>query len=538
MRSQLSVCPFAVNTCTMLKLTVNLLRFRPCGVRWRSTAAQPAATSSVNTAVDLEWENAQPFDKIPAPSLLGFLKEFGPFGKYKDGTLYDINKRMRELYGPIIRMNGSFGREDIVMTFVPEDFEKVLRSEGQWPRRTGMDSFVYYRKQHRPEYFQGYGGLLAEQGEDWHKMRTIVNPIMMQPKIIKLYVSKVDAVAQEFMDIVSGLRDEKHELPADFNEWLNRWALETMGVLVLDTRLGVLNREQSPEVSKLINLTKDAVELFYKLDILPSIWRKLKTPGFYRLMRTLDELYHTIASKVDEAVIRMEKNPSADADNLSILEKLLKVDRKAAFTMSMDSLFAGVDTTSSGSTGVLYCLAQNPEKQEKLRAELRQIMPEKNTPLTPDRMKNMPYLRACIKEGLRMYPPTSGNGRCAGKNLVLQGYQIPKGVLVGMGQLVLQREEGYFTRPTEFIPERWLSGEAAAGCPSAKEVHPFIYMPFGFGARSCIGRRLAMLEMEILISRMVRQYDIRWNYGELKYRATLVNIPSNDLMFQLKDVDD
>lgn len=51
-----------------------------------------------------------------------------------------------------------------------------------------------------------------------------------------------------------------------------------------------------------------------------------------------------IATRIDEAVIRMEKNPSADQDTLSILEKLLKVDRNAAFTMSMDSLFAGVDT--------------------------------------------------------------------------------------------------------------------------------------------------------------------------------------------------
>lgn len=107
-----------------------------------------------------------------------------------------------------------------------------------------------------------------------------------------------------------------------------------------------------------------------------------------------------------------------------------------------------------------------------------------------------------------------------------------------MGQLVLQREEGYFTRPSEFMPERWLSGEAAAGCPSAKEVHPFVYLPFGFGARSCIGKRLAMMEMEILVCRMVRKYDIGWNYGELKYRATLVNIPANDLKFQLKEVSD
>uniref|UniRef100_A0A182INU6 Uncharacterized protein n=1 Tax=Anopheles atroparvus TaxID=41427 RepID=A0A182INU6_ANOAO len=533
----------------MLKLTASLFRSRPCvasslvetggSVRWRSAHSQPAATSEV-AEQDPEWDNALPYERIPSPSLFGFLKEFGPFGRYKDATLYDINLRMRELYGPIIRMAGQFGREDIVLTFKPEDFEKVFRSEGVWPRRTGMDAFVYYRKNLRPEWFKGYGGLLAEQGENWHNMRTIVNPIMLQPKIIKLYIDKVDEVAREFMRIISELRDDKHELPADFNEWLNRWALETMGVLVLDTRLGVLNKQQTPEVSKLINLTKDAVRLFYQLDILPSIWRKIKTPTFYRMVRTMDELYYLISSKIDAAVERMEKNPSANSDSLSILEKLLKVDKEAAFIMSLDSLFAGVDTTSSGSTGVLYCLARNPERQEKLRAELRRILPTKDSHLTPDNMKNMPYLRACIKEGLRLFPPTSGNGRCTGKNLVLQGYRIPKGTLVGMGQLVLQRQEGQFTRPSDFVPERWLAGAEAtsSGCPSAKEAHPFVYMPFGFGARTCIGRRLAMMEMEILISRIIRQYDIRWNHGELKYKATLVNIPANDLKFEMMDVKD
>ncbi|KFB35467.1 cytochrome P450 CYP12F4 [Anopheles sinensis] len=533
----------------MLKLTTSLLRFRPgaayplaeggCTVRWRSAQSQPIAASDA-IEQDPEWDNALPYESIPSPSLFGFLKEFGPFGKYKNATLYDINLRMRELYGPIIRMKGQFGREDIVLTFNPEDFEKVFRSEGVWPRRTGMDAFVYYRKNVRPELFKGYGGLLAEQGEDWHKMRTIVNPIMLQPKIIKLYIDKVDEVAREFMSIINELRDDKCELPADFNEWLNRWALETMGVLVLDTRLGVLNKQQTPEVSKLIRLTKDAVTLFYQLDILPNVWRKIKTPGFYKLVRTLDELYYLISDKIDAAVQRMEKNPSADSDSLSILEKLLKVDREAAFVMSLDSLFAGVDTTSSGSTGVLYCLARNPEKQEKLRAELRKILPTKDSHLTPDNMKNMPYLRACIKEGLRLFPPTSGNGRCTGKNLVLQGYRVPKGILVGMGQLVLQRQEGQFTRPSDFVPERWLAGAdtASTRCPSAKEAHPFVYMPFGFGARTCIGRRLAMMEMEILISRIIRQYDIRWNHGELKYKATIVNIPANDLKFELKEVND
>jgi cytochrome P450 family 12 len=57
--------------------------------------------------------------------------------------------------------------------------------------------------------------------------------------------------------------------------------------------------------------------------------------------------------------------------------------------------------TSSAATGILYCLAKNPDKQEKLREEVLKVMPDKSTPLTAEALNNMPYLRAVVKEGIR-----------------------------------------------------------------------------------------------------------------------------------------
>lgn len=64
--------------------------------------------------------------------------------------------------------------------------------------------------------------------------------------------------------------------------------------------------------------------------------------------------------------------------------------------------------TSSATIGILYCLAKNQDKQDKLREELRGILKNPGDSLTPKNMQNMPYLRACIKEGLRLCPPTAG----------------------------------------------------------------------------------------------------------------------------------
>lgn len=84
--------------------------------------------------------------------------------------------------------------------------------------------------------------------------------------------------------------------------------------------------------------------------------------------------------------------------------------------------------TSATLASVLYNLAKNPDKQEKLREEVFKILPTKETKLDASSLDHVPYLRAVIKESLRKNPIFSGNARAAEYDLVLQGYQVPKGV--------------------------------------------------------------------------------------------------------------
>lgn len=86
------------------------------------------------------------------------------------------------------------------------------------------------------------------------------------------------------------IRDDKNELPGDFSQWLNRWALETMGVLALDTRLGVLDDSESEEAKLIVNNIRQFFELTYQLDVLPSVWKYYKSPTFNKLMKVLDSL--------------------------------------------------------------------------------------------------------------------------------------------------------------------------------------------------------------------------------------------------------
>lgn len=85
----------------------------------------------------------------------------------------------------------------------------------------------------------------------------------------------------------------------------------------------------------------------------------------------------------------------------------------------------------------------------------------------------------------------------------------------------LSRLEKYYPRPNEFIPERWL---AAKSDPLYYgNAHPMVTLPFGFGIRSCIGRRIAELEIEILMKRVIDEFSVSWEGPPIKVATKLMN---------------
>lgn len=175
-------------------------------------------------------------------------------GKFNGIGVRDLFQRMFDDYGALTRLPAIFGRPALVISFEPDDFEKIFRTEGVWPMRRGIETFEYYRKKVRPEVFKGYAGLASDQGETWGKLRTVVNPVMMQPKVTKSYVEPVDAISREFIGKVRRMRDGKGEMPDDFGQELNQWSMESIGVIALDQRLGVMADERQPETEQIIKV--------------------------------------------------------------------------------------------------------------------------------------------------------------------------------------------------------------------------------------------------------------------------------------------
>lgn len=152
--------------------------------------------------------------------------------------------------------------------------------------------------------------------------------------------------------------------------------------------------------------------------------------------------------------------------------------------------------------------------QKKLQAEIDPILKNKDSQVTYESLNQIPYVKACIKESLRLSPVAIGNMRTMVNEVVIGGYKIPKDVNVVGAHSIISQKSQHFPKEEEFVPERWLRDNT--GPLSSANAHPFAYMPFGFGPRTCIGRRFAELEMTTLI---------------MKVQVSFLNIRNKNMLF-------
>ncbi|RQM04684.1 hypothetical protein DH86_00004259, partial [Scytalidium sp. 3C] len=108
----------------------------------------------------------------------------------------------------------------------------------------------------------------------------------------------------------------------------------------------------------------------------------------------------------------------------------------------------------------------------------------------PYLLNDLPWTTAVIKEVLRLYPPASGvRYASTGERMIIDGKSYPsEGRLVMISHYYFHRQEEYFPRANEFVPQRFLSSSN-----QAQEIDPNVYRPFERGIRNCPGQEIAMM---------------------------------------------
>ena len=199
-------------------------------------------------------------------------------------------------------------------------------------------------------------------------------------------------------------------------------------------------------------------------------------------------------AKVDHLLYKDIARRKTTEPTDDILGMLLEVKNEAGDGLSdvelrdqaVSLVSAGFETTTAALTWAVYLLLEHPNILHKLRDEVGGLGAR-------DILKN-PYLDAVIKETLRLYPTAPAGLRQTVTDVVYKDYLLPEGSLVAYSIYATHRQEEAFAEPLKFRPERWLNGFAPA---------PFTYLPFGYGARYCIGAQLATTLIKLSLAQML-----------------------------------
>ena len=192
-----------------------------------------------------------------------------------------------------------------------------------------------------------------------------------------------------------------------------------------------------------------------------------------------------------------EKRDKPGDDILSLLVATRDEDGAAMpeqelFDQLITFVVAGHETTSTTLAWALYELYRNKSALARLREEI-------SGKTSPEEITRLPFLAAVCNETLRMHPPVPIVMRKLARELTLAGYTLPVGTTVAAGVYNAHHLESNFEKPFEFRPERFLD----------KSYTPFQFLPFGGGARRCLGAAFAMYELEIVLATLLGQGSFR-----------------------------
>ena len=162
---------------------------------------------------------------------------------------------------------------------------------------------------------------------------------------------------------------------------------------------------------------------------------------------------------------------------------------------------AGSETTSSTIEWALTELLTNPESLNKAKAELAQAVGADRT-FEEDDIDNLPYLKAVIKETLRLHPPIPFLvPRRAMEDTNFQGYHIPKDTQVLVNAWAIGRDPEVWDEPWSFKPERFL------GSTVDYKGQNYELIPFGAGRRMCAGVPLAHRMLHLILGSLLHKFD-------------------------------
>ncbi|KAI3531186.1 cytochrome P450 oxidoreductase [Colletotrichum filicis] len=311
------------------------------------------------------------------------------------------------------------------------------------------------------------------------------------------------------------------DLTVDYRKWGNFFTLDAIADIGLSERLGLLDRGHDRVLARrkdgstwevplrdslyptarkqsLLVWSYDNYKLIDKLSNIIPRYRQMTeaSKGWDGIVLELAhkrlQRYNKGDEKLDDFFQALMENKNGEANNLEWGEIVAEIN------IMMN---AGSVTTAIAVTNVLYQLLKNPKYLQLLREEVDSVLDADEIVAPYDKVKHLPYLRACLDESLRLFPPTPQGlpRKTPPEGMYIMGEWVPGNTTVSMSGVVAHRDETVFPDADKYVPDRWLGDKG-------KELQPY-FLAFSAGARGCIGRNISYLEQAVLLASVVHRYE-------------------------------
>jgi len=397
-------------------------------------------------------------------------------------------------HGNVVMMTTANGREAILVNDAGEVRKLLVRHHSKYRKGPGFE---------RVKMLLG-NGLIVSDGATWRRSRTMIQPAFSRQnahRLIGLMVSCCEARVATWEDIA------RNEGQINITQEMSDFALE----LIMRATFG-LDYERS--------IMKDGDN--------PFAFLSRDSTRDLRVVMKIRELRQLLLSIIAE---RRSAGDSDDSERLDFLSTYLSATDKSGNRFSDDELLdelmtlivAGYETSAGTLNWTWYLLACNPDSEQKLLEEAREMIPN-SSDVDVQTVTDMTFAQQLLEESLRLYPPVWLFTRRAVQDDSFNDFDLRAGTDIYLSPYILHRTADYWPDPNTFDPERF-----GPGSQYKKGDRP--YFPFSLGPRRCLGEYFSFLEMKIHLGLLVQRFHMTLVTDEPPELELGINLRSRNDIF-------